>query len=134
MSSYTLYSIPCAWLNRTDPFARVKRSNLNLKHSVEGILLATWRAYRCLDPVDGIMTSELWNMDTIRRYLKEEVSLLTPLMLIMCLRGGQAPRTTGFFSVEYQNGASTSRRVYVRECSTVYVTQHSKERSFYRDN
>lgn len=49
-------------------------------------------------------------------------------MLIMYLRGGQAPRTTELFSIEHQNGPSTSRGVYVHEGSVVYVTRHSKAR------
>ncbi|KAK3680382.1 hypothetical protein LTR37_021275 [Vermiconidia calcicola] len=82
----------------------------------------------CLDPMDGLMSSERWKVDSVRRYLKEEANLLVQIMLMMYLRGGQAPRTTEFFSLECHNGPSTSRGLYVHEGSLVFVTRHSKAR------
>jgi hypothetical protein len=82
----------------------------------------------CLDPADGLMSSESWKMDAIRRYLKEEMDLLINIMLIMFLRGGQAPRTTEFLSIECYNGPSTSRGLYIHNGSLAYVTRHSKAR------
>lgn len=81
-----------------------------------------------LDPMDGLMLSERWNYPAVHRYLKEEADLLIQLMLIMYLRGGQAPRLTELFSIECHNGPSTSRGVYVHAGAIVYVTRHSKAR------
>jgi hypothetical protein len=74
------------------------------------------------------MSSDVWKMDAVHRYLKEETSLLRNIMLMMYLRGRQAPRTTEFLSVECYNGPSTSRGIYVHGGSIVYVTRHSKAR------
>ncbi len=80
----------------------------------------------CLNPLDGLMASESWQLDAVRRYLSEETNLLVQLMLMLYLRGGQAARTTEFFSIECYNGPSTSRGVYVHDGSIVYITRHSK--------
>ncbi|KAL8911339.1 MAG: hypothetical protein Q9171_003466 [Xanthocarpia ochracea] len=82
----------------------------------------------CLDPLDGLMMSERWNTPAVYRYLKKEADLLIQLMLIMYLRGGQAPRLTELFSIECYNGPSISRGVYVHAGAIVYVTRHSKAR------
>ena len=82
----------------------------------------------CLSPIDGLMASDCWQMDAVRRYLNEETNLLVQLMLMLYLSGGQASRTTEFFSIECYNGPSTSRGVYVHNGSVVYVTRHSKAR------
>lgn len=85
-------------------------------------------ARACLDPLDELMMSERWNHNAVHRYLKEEADLLIQLMLIMYLRGGQAPRSTEFFNIECYNGPSTSRGIYVQNGTIVYVTRHAKAR------
>lgn len=82
----------------------------------------------CLDPVDGLMLSERWDLGAVARYLREETQLLLQLMLVMFLRGGQAPRSTELFSLECWNGPSTSRGVYVHAGAMMYVTRHAKAR------
>lgn len=72
------------------------------------------------------MSSDVWKVDTVHRYLREETSLLRNIMLIMYLRSGQALRTTEFLRIECYNGPSTSRDVYVHYGSIVYVTRYSK--------
>jgi hypothetical protein len=42
----------------------------------------------CLDPIDGLMSGERWNFDAIRRYLKEENSLLLHIFQLLSLRAG----------------------------------------------
>jgi len=37
----------------------------------------------CLDPIDGLMSSERWNMDAVSRYLKAKSNLPTQIMLVM---------------------------------------------------
>jgi hypothetical protein len=74
------------------------------------------------------MSSDVWEIDAVHQYLREETSLLQNIMLMMYLRGGQAPRTTEFLSIECYNGSSTSRCIYVHSGSIVYVTRHSKAR------
>lgn len=82
----------------------------------------------CLHPVDGLMSSDVWKIDAVHRYFKEETKLLRHIMLMMYLRGGQAPRTTEFLSIECYNGPSTSRGIYIHNGAIVYVTRHSKAR------
>lgn len=74
------------------------------------------------------MSSDVWKMDAVHRYLREETSMLRNVMLMMYLRGGQAPRTTEFLRIECYNGPSTSRGIYIHCGSIVYVTRHSKAR------
>jgi hypothetical protein len=82
----------------------------------------------CADTQSGLMTKNGWNMRSVRRLLRKEEMLLEQIMLMMYLRGGQASRTTEFFSLRCWNGESTSRGVYVHEGSILYVTRHSKAR------
>lgn len=82
----------------------------------------------CADTNSGLMTKNGWNMRSVRQLLRKEEMLLEQIMLMMYLRGGQASRTTEFFSLRCWNGESTSRGVYVHEGSILYVTRHSKAR------
>jgi hypothetical protein len=82
----------------------------------------------CADTKRGLMTKNGWNMRSVRQLLRKEEMLLEQIMLMMYLRGGQASRTTEFFSLRCWNGESTSRGVYVHEGSILYVTRHSKAR------
>jgi hypothetical protein len=82
----------------------------------------------CLDPVDGLMTGNQWNARAVQRYLKEDTKCLTLLMLVMYLRGGQAPRAPELFSIECMNGTSTSRGVYADAGRLVYIIHHAKAR------
>lgn len=82
----------------------------------------------CALPEHGLMTHNGWNLRSVRQFLKKEEILLERIMLMMYLRGGQASRTTEFFSVRCQNGASTSRGIYVHQGLMMYVTRHSKAR------
>jgi hypothetical protein len=81
-----------------------------------------------LDPTDGLMTSERWNMGAVLRYLDDEAKFLTQLMLLLYLRAGQAPRSSELFSIEHQNGSSTSRSTCVHAGSMVYITRYHKAR------
>lgn len=67
-------------------------------------------------------------MRSVRQLLRKEEMLLEQIMLMMYLRGGQAPRTTEFFSLRCWNGGSTSRGLYVHDGSVLYVARHSKAR------
>lgn len=82
----------------------------------------------CLDPVDGSMAGEGWNYKSVHRYLEEKERLLSQLMLVLYLCGGQAPRSTELFSIEHCNGLTTSRRLYVYRGAICFVTRHSKAR------
>jgi hypothetical protein len=82
----------------------------------------------CLDSIDGLVVNGNWNMVAVLRYLKEEENFLSQLMLSMYLRAGQAPRSSELFSVEHQNGSSTSRGICVYGGTIVYITRHSKAR------
>jgi len=82
----------------------------------------------CADPVHSLMTRNGWNERAVRRFLKKEEKLLEYIMVMMYLRGGQAPRVTEFFSMLCWNGASSSRGLYVHGGSMLYITRHSKAR------
>ncbi|KAK5109834.1 hypothetical protein LTR85_002039 [Meristemomyces frigidus] len=78
--------------------------------------------------MDGLMSRDRWNHDAVCRYLKAEADLLIQLMLLLYLQGGQAPRSTELFSIECENGPSTSRGIYVHAGAVVCVTRHHKAR------
>jgi hypothetical protein len=82
----------------------------------------------CADPVHSLMTRNGWNERAVRRFLKKEEKLLEYIMVMMYLRGGQAPRVTEFFSMLCWNGASSSRGLYLHGGSMLYITRHSKAR------
>jgi hypothetical protein len=82
----------------------------------------------CAGPEHGLVTHTGWNLRSVRQFLKKEESLLEQIMLMMYLRGYQASRTTEFFSLRCENGASTARGLYVHEGLMMYVTRHSKAR------
>jgi hypothetical protein len=58
-------------------------------------------------------------MDAVKRYLTEENALLIDIMLMMYLNGGQAPRTTEFFGIEWNNSPSSPRGVYIDDVSVL---------------
>jgi hypothetical protein len=82
----------------------------------------------CLDLIDRLMSSERWNFDAVRRYLKEESSLLLHIFQLLFLRAGQCPRISELSSLECHNGPSTSRGSYVHDRHVMYITRHSKAR------
>lgn len=82
----------------------------------------------CTDPQQGLMTRNGWNVRSVRRFLKDEERLLESIMLMMYLRGGQAPRATELLSLECLNGSSAPRGIYVHNGSMLFVTRHSKAR------
>lgn len=61
----------------------------------------------CADSNLGLVTRNGWNMRAVRRFLRQEEALLERIMLMMYLRGGQAPRVTELMSLMCWNGAST---------------------------
>jgi hypothetical protein len=69
----------------------------------------------CLDPIDGLISGERWNSDAVRRYLKEESSLLLHIFQLLFLRAGQCPRISELSSLECLNGPSTTRGVHVHD-------------------
>jgi hypothetical protein len=82
----------------------------------------------CLDLIDGLMSGERRNFDALRRYLKEESSLLLHIFQLLFLCAGQCPKIPELSSLECHNGPSTTRGVYVHDGHVVYITRHSKAR------
>lgn len=82
----------------------------------------------CLDPVDGLMAGESWNYNSVHSYLEREDRLLSQLILILYLCGGQAPRSTELFSIEHCNGLTTCRGIYAHRGAICFVARHSKAR------
>ncbi|KAM0714509.1 hypothetical protein Q7P37_009803 [Cladosporium fusiforme] len=75
-----------------------------------------------------IRDCEGWNYKSVHRYLEEEDRLLSQLMLILYLCGGQALRSTELFSIEHWNGPTTSRGLYAHRGAICFVTRHTKAR------
>jgi hypothetical protein len=42
----------------------------------------------CLDPIGGLISSERWKTDAVKRFLKEETELLVSVILLCYLYGG----------------------------------------------
>ena len=82
----------------------------------------------CLDSENGLMSGESWKSKAVRHYLDQNDKLLKQLGLILHLTGGQAPRSTELFSIECENGPTTSRGIYIHDGALCYVTRHSKSR------
>ena len=111
------------WSNQTPGYSFVSDPANNL---ASAYLALSSRV--CLDPVGGVVTGDRWDLDAVRRYLREEDHLLLQLLLLMILRGGQAPRMPELTSLECSNGPCTSRGVYVDGGSIAYITRHWKPR------
>ena len=112
------------WSNQTPGYSFVRDPTNNLASAY-----LTLSSQACLDPVGGLVIGDRWDLNAVRRYLKEEEEhLLLQLLLLMFLRGGQSPRIPDLTSLECSNGPSTSRGVYVDGGSIVYVTRHWKAR------
>lgn len=82
----------------------------------------------CLDMNQGLMRGDRWNMAAVHSYLEMEIQFLLDIMLVMYILGGQGPRSPELFSLEHQNGESTSRGVCVHDGSLVYIIRHAKAR------
>ena len=74
------------------------------------------------------MSGESWKSKAVRHYLDQNDKLLKQLGLILHLTRGQAPRSTELFSIECENGPTTSRGIYIHDGALCYVTRHSKSR------
>ncbi|KAK5202629.1 hypothetical protein LTR41_011624 [Exophiala xenobiotica] len=90
----------------------------------EAYLLLSDRA--CAADVDGLMTSDGWDLAAVGRYLAEEELLRQELILLVYLFGGQAPRYTDLLRATYANGPTQSRSVYVHDGTVVFVTSSCK--------
>ena len=82
----------------------------------------------CLNLECGLMTKGDWKARSVKRFLRQEERLLDLIMLLMFLRGGQAPRAPELLGIECSNGVGTSRGIYVHGGAIVYVTRHAKAR------
>ena len=102
-------------------FVQDPRNNLSTKY-------LELSSQACLDPESGLMSGESWKSKAVRHYLDQNDKLLKQLGLILYLTGGQAPRSTELFSIECENGPTTSRGIYIHDGALCYVTRHSKSR------
>lgn len=84
----------------------------------------------CMGGANSLMISGSgnWNSLAVRQYLERERQFLRELALLLYLLGGQAPRTTELFKLEYENGSSRARGIYIDEGAVMYVTRHAKAR------
>jgi len=76
----------------------------------------------------GLLRNGEWNHAAVFQYLRRKEAFLETLMAILHTTGGQALRSTELFSLEYQNGSSTERGVYVYNGRMAYVTCYHKAR------
>lgn len=111
------------WSNKTPGYSFVQDSANDL---ASAYLALSSRA--CLDPVGGLLIGDRWDLDAVRRYLKDEQELLLDILLLLFLRGGQSPRIPELTSLECSNGPYTSRGIYIHGGLAAYVTRHWKAR------
>jgi hypothetical protein len=78
--------------------------------------------------IDGLLSRDGWRQPRVSRYLDDSEAFLSLLFILVYLTGGQAAQGTELTSVEYQNGASTQRGIYVYGSAFVVVTRHHKSR------
>jgi hypothetical protein len=81
-----------------------------------------------LASMDGLLSKDGWLRSRVWRYLQQSEALLSLLLVLVYLTGGQAARGTELTSVEHCNGASTQRGIYVHGGAFVLVTRHNKSR------
>ncbi|KAK2036071.1 hypothetical protein LZ31DRAFT_589514 [Colletotrichum somersetense] len=67
----------------------------------------------CLSGVDDLFSKEGWVVRRVQRYIDDSDALLSMLFVLVHLTGGQAARGSELASVEYQNGTSAQRGVYI---------------------
>ncbi|KAK2035747.1 hypothetical protein LZ31DRAFT_537228 [Colletotrichum somersetense] len=82
----------------------------------------------CLSGVDGLLSKEGWVVRRVQRYIDDSDALLSMLFVLVHLTGGQAARGSELASVEYQNGTSAQRGVYIYSGALVLITRHHKTR------
>ncbi|KAL0764704.1 hypothetical protein CaCOL14_012794 [Colletotrichum acutatum] len=82
----------------------------------------------CLSTIDGLLSEEGWLSRRVHRYIDDSEALLSALFALVHLTGGQAARGSELASVQYQNGTSTPRGVYVYSGALVLITRHHKTR------
>jgi hypothetical protein len=85
-------------------------------------------ARACAVKDGGLLCNGELNHAAVFEYVRRKEAFLETLMAILHTTGGQAPRSTELFSLEYQNGSSTERGVYVYNGRMAYVTRYSKAR------
>ncbi|KAK0370042.1 hypothetical protein CLIM01_12595 [Colletotrichum limetticola] len=82
----------------------------------------------CLSTIDGLLSEEGWLSRRVQRYIDDSEALLSALFALVHLTGGQAARGSELASVQYQNGTSTPRGVYVYSGALLLITRHHKTR------
>jgi hypothetical protein len=124
------------WLPKVD-FGQVKdewgntRKGFSFIHHAGNKLADAYlqlSARACTTEDGGLIRNGEWNHAAISQYLRRKEAFLETLMAILHTTGGQAPRSTELFSLEYQNGSSTERGVYVYNGRMAYVTRYHKAR------
>jgi hypothetical protein len=85
-------------------------------------------ARACTTKDDGLLHNGEWCHTAVTQYLRSKEAFLETLMVILHATGGQAPRSTELFSLEYENGSSTERGVYVYNGRMAYVTRYHEAR------
>ncbi|KAF4492952.1 ATP-dependent DNA helicase tlh1 [Colletotrichum fructicola Nara gc5] len=82
----------------------------------------------CLSKIDGLLSKDGWVVRRVQRYINDSEALLSALFALIHLTGGQAARGSELTSVQYQNGTSTPRGVYIHSGALVLITRHHKTR------
>ncbi|KAE9565912.1 hypothetical protein CGMCC3_g17908 [Colletotrichum fructicola] len=82
----------------------------------------------CLSKIDGLLSKDGWVVRRVQRYINDSEALLSILFALIHVTGGQAARGSELTSVQYQNGTSTPRGVYIYSGALVLITRHHKTR------
>jgi hypothetical protein len=80
----------------------------------------------CTAQGDGLLQGDRWDFKAVSEYLKMTEAHQGYLAGTMLTLGGQGPRATELLSLEYCNGQSSQRGVYVYNGFMIYVTRHHK--------
>jgi hypothetical protein len=75
---------------------------------------------------DGLLHGNRWNLKTISEYLKMSDEYREYITAMMLTLGGQAPQIINLLSLEFCNGQSTERGVYMYNGFIVFITRYHK--------
>ncbi|KAH8591171.1 hypothetical protein B0O99DRAFT_719407, partial [Bisporella sp. PMI_857] len=99
-----------------------------IQHPANDLSMAylTLSTRACTAQGDGLLQGDRWDFKAVSEYLKMTEAYQGYLAGAMLTLGGQAPRATEILSLEWCNGQSTERGVYVHDSFMIYVIRHHK--------
>ncbi|KAH6689250.1 hypothetical protein BKA61DRAFT_533280, partial [Leptodontidium sp. MPI-SDFR-AT-0119] len=111
-----------------DDMSNTLRGYSFLQHPANGLSTAylTLSTRACTAQGDGLLRGDKWDHKSVAEYLRGTESFQRDLAAIMYSLCGQAPRATELLSLEYCNGQSSQRGIYMYNAFMIYVIRHHK--------